>query len=173
MKPNHGHRQKSLTLPAVGRQSALYASYEPSPLPPLTVCSETEKSFVRRLKPSTTIFSISCAALRRLTPFFGLGLTGMAKIALPRIGGLICLVESSPVSKDGFHHGNGPASSQQLEAVSLAECRVLTAACPNQSWPNQISMVANDNSIVANQVSTVANDDSTGANDPSMVAKSA
>src|SRR5205807_4349710 len=88
---------------------------------------------MRRLKPSTTIFSISCAALRRLTPFFGLGLTGMAKIALPRIGGLICLVESSPVSKDVFHHhGNGPASSQQLEAVSLAECRVLTAALINR-----------------------------------------
>src|SRR5205807_4335773 len=34
---------------------------------------------------------------------------------------------------------SGPASSQQLEAVSLAECRVLTAeGCSNQSPPTEI-----------------------------------
>ena len=115
MKPNHGHRQKSLTLPAVGRQLALYASYEPSPLPPLTVCSETEKSFVRRFKPSTTMFSITCEELRRLTPFY------------------------SPRFTEWQLAGPGPASSRQLEAVSLAECRVLAAeCCSNQSPPTEI-----------------------------------
>src|SRR5205807_6382774 len=102
MKPNHGHRQKSLTLPAVGRQSALYASYEPSPLPPLTVCSETEKSFVRRLKPSTTIFSISCAALRRLTPFFGLDLPEWRKSLCHVLAVLFAWLRAVPYPKTGF-----------------------------------------------------------------------
>jgi len=54
------------------------------------------------------------------------------------------------------------ARSQQLEAVSLAECRVLTAECCFES------IATHGNSTVTNQTSTVTNDNSIGINSHSI-----